>query len=227
MSAIKFCSSFQNLFIKEDIGSPDARYRFTWMGEEAELGHVLAKLFVINLRHVVSDLSTAPSHGCHSAFTERYCIKVRSKFCPARCVRDVRDHRHFKTCFIKEDIGSPDAVPIHIGEEGGTWSRTFEAINLCHVVPDQSDVAGHSRVALATGRLLTERYRKVYPAPVLPELRADVRVITCSSFQNLFIKEDIGYPDEVPAGCGEAGTGQRLRSRNDGGVALPNDTASR
>jgi hypothetical protein len=36
-------SSFQNLFIKEDIGSPDARYRFTWMGRKAELGHVLEK----------------------------------------------------------------------------------------------------------------------------------------------------------------------------------------
>jgi hypothetical protein len=43
MSAIKFRSSFQNLFIKEDIGSPDARYRFTWMGRKAELGHVLEK----------------------------------------------------------------------------------------------------------------------------------------------------------------------------------------
>jgi hypothetical protein len=35
---------FRTCFIKEDIGSPDAWYRFTWMGRKAELGHVLVKL---------------------------------------------------------------------------------------------------------------------------------------------------------------------------------------
>jgi hypothetical protein len=59
-------------------------------------------------------------------FTERYCIWVGAATAPVLqgCVPMSRSNsaRHFRTCLIKEDIGSQMRVPIHmVGEEGGTW----------------------------------------------------------------------------------------------------------
>jgi hypothetical protein len=89
------------------------------MGRKAELGHVLVKLFVINLRHVVP-LTCLTSHRRIrlpwplTALTERYCIRCgpTAPVLPG-CVpmSAIKFRSSFQNLFIKEDM-APDAVPI-------------------------------------------------------------------------------------------------------------------
>jgi hypothetical protein len=99
MSVIKFYRHFQNLHQK-DIGSPDARYRFTLMGRKAELGHVLAN-FRDQLATWFPDLSDVctthqvalATDGLHQ---QRYHQVRPNSSCLPSCVR-VRD-RKFRSC---------------------------------------------------------------------------------------------------------------------------------
>jgi hypothetical protein len=83
MSAIKFSLVISEPVYQRRYCSPDARYRFTWMGEE-ELGHVLEK-------------QKNDKWGC-VGLTKRYCIKVwpNGSVLPElrRCPRSPR---HFRT----------------------------------------------------------------------------------------------------------------------------------
>jgi hypothetical protein len=100
MSAIKFRSSFQNLFYQRDIGS-QMRYRFTWMGRKAELGHVLEKQkkTTVVCRPLPND--TASSVGP----TAPVLPELRA---------DVRDQipRHFRTVLSKKILALQMRVPI-------------------------------------------------------------------------------------------------------------------
>jgi hypothetical protein len=148
MSVIKFCSSFQNLFIKEDIGSPD-ELPIHMIGGGSGTWSRTCETFRDQLAPRGSpDLSTSHRRiGLPwplTAFTERYCIRC-GPACPLSCqscvpMSVIKFRRHFRTCFIR-DIGSPDAVPIHMdGEEGGTWSAKLSKSTCATWFPGLSDV---------------------------------------------------------------------------------------
>jgi hypothetical protein len=146
------------------------------MGRKAELGHVLVKLFVINAPWFPDLSDVAPS--CQFALAadglnRTILHQVRPNgSCPARvacrCPRS-NSARHFRTCFIKEDIGSPDEVPIRMdGEELG------------HVREAEKTTVGVSA--------FTERYCIKGAAQRLLSCQSCVRcpIKFRSSFQNLF-----------------------------------------
>jgi hypothetical protein len=136
MSAIKFRSSFRTCFIKEDIGSPDARYRFTWMGEE--LGHVLEKQKndggCVGLYRTILHQGTAQRLlSCQS------CMPMSDQI-PLVISEPV---------LSKKILALRCEVPIHMdGEEGGTWSRTCEARDQPAHVGSLTCLTSHRRIGL-------------------------------------------------------------------------------
>jgi hypothetical protein len=87
---------FRTCLIKEDIGSLRGTDSHGW-GRKAELGHVLE---AEKRRWVCQPL---PNDTASGAATTPVLPELRAD------VRDQNSARHFRTCFIKEDIGSPDA----------------------------------------------------------------------------------------------------------------------
>jgi hypothetical protein len=168
---------------------------------DGENGHVLVKLFVINAPWF-PDLSDVAPSGClsHDGLTEQYRIVAAPASWDCVPMSAIKFRSSFQNLFYQRRYWLSDArYRCMDGEEGGTtYFEAFRDQLATRGSPDLSDVApSHLRLPWPLTALTNDTASRCALAPVLPELRAD-HAIKFLSFQNLFIKEDIGYPDAVP-----------------------------